>query len=84
METEVRHGRNYIRAGDRVKVRPSQDGKHDGFPAVFKYADEDAGGAYYCVLRLERIKGAREVGCGFRFLRPERIKRTATTRDPRR
>lgn len=81
---EIRHGeRNFLRAGDRVRVRPSAPGKHDGFPAVFKYADEDKGGLYYCVMRIEHVSG-RDVGAGYRFLKPGRVKRKASTRDPRR
>lgn len=81
--TEVRHGRNFIRHNDVVRVLPSKPGKHDGFKALFRYADEDKGGQYYCLLRIESVQ-KKPVACGFRFIPPARVKRKATTRDPRR
>lgn len=78
----VRHGRNFIRAGDLVRVAPSQPGKHDGFPAILKYAETDNGGLFYCLQALESAKG-KLIPTGFRFMRPERVRRTASTKDPR-
>lgn len=78
----VQHGRNFIRANDLVKVGPSQPGRHDGFPALFKYAETDKGGLHYCLLALESSKG-KFVPTGWRFMRPERVRRTASTKDPR-
>ena len=78
--TEIRHGRNYVRVGDLVKVRPSRDGKHDGFVARFLYADTDRGGTFYALQELDH--GGRPVV--FRFLKPERVKRLAMTKQPHR
>lgn len=78
----VQHGRNFIRANDLVKVGPSQPGRHDGFPALFKYAETDNGGLFYCLQALESAKG-KLIPTGFRFMRPERVRRTASTKDPR-
>lgn len=79
----IQHGRNFIRANDLVRVGPSQPGKRDGFRALFKYAETDKGGLHYCLLAVENVN-SRLVGTGFRFMRPERVRRTATTHDPRR
>lgn len=77
--TEVRHNRNFLRTGDILRVKPSRSGKHDGFAARFLYADEDKS-PFYALLQLDD-KG-RPVA--HRFVRPERVKRLATTRHPRR
>lgn len=73
--TEVRHGRNFIRTGDLVRVKPARSGRHDGFVGKFKYADEDKGGLYYALQELS--SGGRHVA--FRFIKPERVRRLATT-----
>lgn len=78
----VQHGRNFIRANDLVRVGPSQPGKHDGFRALFKYAETDKGGLHYCLLAVEPKEG-RLIGTGYRFMRPGRVRRTASTKDPR-
>jgi hypothetical protein len=75
--TEVRHGRNFIRRDDLVRVRPSRAGKHDGFLARFLYADEDRGGLFYALVELDHGKPVAR-----RFMKPERVQRKATTRDP--
>lgn len=77
--TEVRHGRNFIRKGDLIRVRPSRDGKHDGFVARFLYAAEDRS-PHYALQELDH--GGKPVA--FRFVRPERVKRLAMTKQPHR
>lgn len=72
---EVRHGRNFIRRGDMVRVSPSRPGKHDGFVARFVYADEDRGGTYFMLQEVTTVKGGRVIPCGFRTLKPERVRR---------
>lgn len=69
---EIRHGRNWIRHGDLVRVRPSRAGKHDGFVAKFQYA-EVAPSKFYA---LSEIDSLGRVQCQ-RFVRPERVKRLA-------
>lgn len=75
---EIRHGRNFIRTGDLIRVRPSREGRHDGFVAKFLYAEEDRGGMFYAAQEMD--SGGK--ACGFRFLKPDRIKRLATTKQP--
>jgi hypothetical protein len=72
---EVQHGRNFIRRGDLVRARPSVAGKHDGFMARFCYADEDRGGLFYCVQEVEGARIGKLRSCGYRFLKPERVRR---------
>lgn len=76
--SEVRHGRNFIRSGDLVRVRPSRAEKHDGFLAKFLYADTDKGGMFYALLEYVQIDGRPEP-CQYRFVKPDRVKRLATT-----
>lgn len=71
---EVRHGRNFIRCGDFVRVLPSESGRRDGFRARFLYADSDKGGLYYALQELATMKGKPE-HVAFRFMRPERVVR---------
>lgn len=78
--SEVRHGRNFIRSGDLVKVRPSRDGKHDGFVARFLYGFSDKGGETYALQELD--SGGKPVA--FRFKRPEVVRRLAMTNQPHR
>lgn len=81
---ELRLGRNYVRYNDLVRVAPpegSAPGTH-GFQARFQYAAEDKGGLYACVIELERNEKGVLVPCGFRFVKPERLERKATTHDP--
>jgi hypothetical protein len=81
---ELRLGRNYVRHNDIVRVTPpegSPAGTH-GFPARFQYAFEDKGGLTACVLELERNEKGVLVPCGYRFVKPERLQRKATTLDP--
>ena len=81
---EIQHGRNFIRKGDLVRVAPPVDaepGTH-GFKARFEYADEDQGGVFYCVIGQEKNEKGILVGTGFRFVKPERVERKATTHDP--
>lgn len=79
-EYEVRHGRNYVRKGDLVRVGPSRSGKHDGFLAKFLYGGTDREGPFYALQALD--SGGRPVA--FRFIRPERVKRLAMTKQPHR
>ena len=82
---EIRTGRNFVRAGDLIRVAPpagSPAGTH-GYPARFVYADEDKGGVYACVRELEKNEKGILVACGFRFVAPlSRIERKASTSDP--
>lgn len=77
---EVRHGRNFIRSGDLVRVRPSRDGKHDGFVARFLYGYTDRGGEVYALQELD--SGGKAVA--FRFKKPEVVRRLAMTKQPHR
>lgn len=76
-QCEVRHGRNFIRHGDLVRVRPSAPGRHDGYKARFQYAATDRGGLHYVLHELDGGK----YRC-IRTVKPEAVVRTATTRDP--
>lgn len=81
---EYRAGRNYIRSGDLVRVAPpegSVPGSH-GFNARFQYVFEDKGGSCACVQELERNEKGVLEPCAFRFVKPERLERKATTHDP--
>lgn len=71
--SEVRHGRNFIRAGDLVRVKPSRSGKHDGFTAKFLYSNETGN---FALQELD-YSGSH---VAFRFIEACRIKRLATTR----
>ena len=72
--SEVRHGRNFIRSGDLIRVKPSRTGKHDGFVARFLNAED----GIYALQQLDT--GGRPMA--FRFVRAERVRRLATTRSP--
>ena len=81
---ELRLNRNWVRAGDLVRVAPplgSPPGSH-GFTARFQYAFEDRGGLVACVLELEKNEKGVHVPCGFRFVVPTRLERKASTHDP--
>lgn len=84
---EIRHGRNFIRKGDRVRIAPpegSPEGTH-GQRARFQYAFVDKGGLTYALIEQHRgDKPGTFVNGGWRFVLPERIERKATTQDPRR
>lgn len=67
--SEVRHGRNWIRQGDLIRVRPSRSGRHDGFVAKFRYAEETS----YAVIELDHHGAFQK----FRFVRPEMVRRIA-------
>lgn len=68
----VRVGRNYIRAGDAVHVKPSSPGKRDGGTGKVHYIEvrPDESIDHFCVTLDGRT----------RCLRPERIARMAQTR----
>jgi hypothetical protein len=75
---EVRHGRNFIRKGDTVKVRPSREGRKDGFTAVFRGAKLDDDGN---VRWVDVIGGPRGRVQHLRSFPLDRIRRLAQTRD---
>lgn len=72
--TEFRVGRNYVRLGDTVHVRPSRPGRHDGFDSK--------------VLRIRGNQSAGVSGVdvtdprtgGIRTLPTDRIERRAQTK----
>jgi hypothetical protein len=69
-------GRNMIRQGDIVRVRPSRPGARDGFNATFRTATVDDDGN---VVDIE-VYGGHGGRAAIRTLRPERIQRRAQTR----
>jgi hypothetical protein len=78
--TEIRDpqgGRNFIRSGDRVKVRP-QLGRKGGFTATFEYADVTPRDRL--VISITVFGGPRG-RAAWRTFRPEHIFRKAQTRD---
>ena len=70
-----RVGRNFIRVGDVVKVRPSRPGKHDGFRgkvrAIFQEGD--------AVTRVD-VWGGANGGASLRSFTPDRLTRVAQSR----
>jgi hypothetical protein len=50
--------------------------------ARFLYVAEDAGGLFACVVEQQRNEKGVMTPCGFRFIKPERMERKATTHDP--
>ncbi len=70
MQAAVKHGGRWIRHGDPVQYqeRPRSQWQR----ATFRYADEDRGGPYYCVIADETKH--------FRFLRPCKVRRPHKTR----
>jgi hypothetical protein len=73
---EIRVGRNFIRKGDRVHVKPSRSGRRDGFEGRFLYA-EVADGAIANVCVFGAPAGRTLVQ---RFFPLDRIERKAQTR----
>jgi hypothetical protein len=73
---EYRRGRNYIRLGDRVRIRPSP-GRRNGFDAVVHgiRIDESTG-----AVREVDVFGGPSGRAMFRTFRPERIERLARHR----
>jgi hypothetical protein len=73
---EFRLGRNFVRVGDYVRVRPSP-GRRNGFEALVRAIriDEDTG----TVMEVEVFGGTRG-RVMVRTFRPERIERLAQTR----
>lgn len=51
--SEVRVGRNFIREGDLVRVKPTL-GRHDGFDARFRYAEIEGDRTTVCVVGAPR------------------------------
>lgn len=82
---ELRLGRNFVRKGDLVRVRPPDGapaGTH-GYQARFQYADVDKGGQYVVVFEMEKCEGVLQYA-RIRTVKPDRIERKATTHDPAR
>lgn len=74
--TEVRVGRNFIRAGDTVRVRPSAPGRRDGYLARFQHAELDDAGN----VRWVEVVGGPRGRHATRSLRLDRIERVAQTK----
>jgi hypothetical protein len=67
--TEFRRGRNFIRVGDRVHVKPSRPGKKDGFDSKVRRILANPDGTPQALEVTDPRNGA------IRTLRPERIER---------
>jgi hypothetical protein len=63
-------GRNFVRVGDVVKVKPSRPGRRDGFDAVVKAMWESEYG-----VEVEVIGGPKNRPAATRTFRPERLER---------
>lgn len=76
--TEYRRGRNYIRLGDRVRIRPTP-GRRNGFDAIVHgiRIDESTG-----AVREVDVFGGRAGRAMFRTFRPDGIERLAATAAP--
>lgn len=79
-QEEVRHGRNFIRHGDLVKVR-GLDGKR-GFKARFQHAEMTGKNLDHQVYVVHEVEGRELAYVCVRTIEPERIVRTASTHDP--
>lgn len=66
-------GRNYVRLGDHVKVKPSRPGKHDGFKGRVCLIRTDAAGGVTS-LDIPDQRG------GMRTIPIDRIQRVAQSR----
>lgn len=73
--TEYRVGRNFIRVGDRVHVKPSRPGKKDGFDSKVKRILANPDGSPQALELTDPRNGAT------RTLRPERIERKRQTKN---
>lgn len=72
-QREIQHTRNFLRAGDPVRVARSS---HEaGFRGRFLYADTDRGGLFYEVAQLDSHGDVEAL----RSLRPERVTRKAVS-----
>ncbi len=71
-------GSNYIRVGDIVKVKPSRPKKRDGFEGRVREIRTDDEGT---VTELVIVGGPVGRATATRFMRPDRIKRVAQTRN---
>lgn len=72
---EFRLGRNFVRVGDTVHVKPSRPGRHDGFDAkVRRIRGNQAAGA-------ESVDVADPRNGGLRTVPIDRIERRAQTKD---
>lgn len=74
--TEYQVGRNYIRVGDIVRVRPSRPRRRDGFEAKVAAIRADEAGDVQEV----DVHGDGSVNWATRTIRPERIERVAQVR----
>lgn len=75
---EFRHGRNFVRVGDVVHVRPSRPGKRDGFDShVISIRARDIGGVPNVVTGVDVTDPHNG---GIRTVLPERIERRAQTK----
>lgn len=74
--TEYRTGRNFIRIGDVVRVRP-RPGRRDGFEARVRPIRADSAGE---VSEVE-VFGGPAGRSAVRTFRPDRIERVAQTRN---
>ena len=79
--TEYRMGRNYVRVGDIVKVKPSAPKKRDGFEARVRAitVKQDPAKPFGIQVVFEVVGGARG-RCMIRNVRPDRIQRVAQVR----
>lgn len=66
--------RNYIRVADKVKVKPSTPGKHDGFEARVTGIYDDG------IQVVFRVVGGTRGRQHTRFIRSDRVARVAQTK----
>ena len=79
--TEYRMGRNYVRVGDIVKVKPSAPKKRDGFEArVTAIAVEQDPDRAFGIRVIFQVVGGCRGRHHTRFVRPDRIQRVAQVR----
>jgi hypothetical protein len=74
---EIRLGRNFVRAGDVVRVTASREGKRDGFRAIFRHAVLDDDGQ---VKHVEVYGAPGQRAKAFRTFTLDRIQRVAQSR----
>lgn len=71
---ELRMGRNFIRPGDTIKVKPSQPGRRDGFEAKVKRIARNKNDE----IEIDVIGDGR-----WRTVRPERVQRMSQSKQRR-
>lgn len=80
--TEVRFGRNFIRLGDIVRVKPSRKGKKDGFDARVSRLLTNEAGQLIEVEVVEPMGAFSGKSFGrLRSFRPDRIERKSQTKN---